>query len=90
MPDRTTVVFPPDLKKRAVLRARAEGISFGEFVRRAVDKQLSPPSKKGSKVPWKIGSRNTGDPFWDNLRTFSGGPADLAARHDDYLYGDEP
>jgi hypothetical protein len=90
MPERTTVVFPPELKRRAVVRAREQGISFGEFVRRAVDKQLTPPSKKGSKVPWRTGSRKTGDPFWDNLRTFDGGSPDLAERHDDYLYGEEP
>ena len=82
MPDRTTVVFPPELKQRAVLRARAEGISFGELVRRAVEKQLASASKKSSKVPWKSGSRKTGDPFWDNLRTFDdGGPTGYVGPH---------
>src|SRR5437870_11385071 len=36
MPERTTVVLPPPLKQRAVARAREQGISFGEFVRRSV------------------------------------------------------
>jgi hypothetical protein len=31
--------------------------------------------------------KKTGDPFWNNLQVYDGGPADVAARHDDYLYG---
>jgi len=35
------------------------------------------------------GPGRTGDPFLDDLVTFDGEtPADLSARHDDYLYGD--
>ena len=91
MPDRTTVVFPPELKRRAVSRARHQGISFGEFVRRAVEKEMAAPAHKITKVPWKRGSGKTGDPFWDNLVVYKDdGPADLSVRHDDYLYGDEP
>jgi hypothetical protein len=68
--------------------AKRQGISFAEFVRRAVEKQLTLPAKRVTKVPWKLGSKQTGDPFWDNLVTFDDdGPTDLAARHDDYLYG---
>jgi hypothetical protein len=80
MPDRTTVVLPGPLKQRAVARAREQGISFGEFVRRAVESMLTGPAR-GS------GRKKTGDPFWDNLKFYDGGPSDLAARHDDYLYG---
>jgi hypothetical protein len=91
MPDRTTIVLPPLLKQRAISRARVLGISFAEFVRQAVEKQLASPTDKVTKVPWKRGSRKTGDPFWDNLRTFDdGGPTDLSVRHDDYIYGEEP
>lgn len=80
MPDRTSIVLPGPLKEQAVARAREQGISFGEFIRRAVENMLTgPPRGKGRK---KIG-----DPFWDNLEIYDGGPADLAARHDDYLYG---
>jgi hypothetical protein len=89
MPDRTTIVLPPELKRRAVSRARHQGISFGEFVRRAVERQLTRPADKVIKVPWKRGSRKTGDPFWDNLVTYhDDGPTDLSVRHDDYLYGE--
>jgi hypothetical protein len=80
MPDRTTVVLPRPLKQRAVARAREEGISFGEFVRRAVENMLTAPLHGTS-------GKKTGDPFWDNLRVYDGGPEDAAARHDDYLYG---
>lgn len=80
MPERTTVVLPGPLKQRAVNRAREQGISFGEFVRRAVENMLTAPPRGRSR-------KKTGDPFWDNLKVYDGGPSDLAARHDDYLYG---
>ena len=79
MPERTTVVLPPRLKERAFERARKQGISFGEFVRQAVEKQLSATPKGNSK--------KTGDPFWDNLVAYDAGNPDTAAHHDDYLYG---
>ncbi len=79
-PDRTTIVLPPRLKTLAVERARAEGISFGEFVRRALEKQVA-------SVP----VQQIGDPFWDNLSIATApGPADIAEHHDDYLYGTKP
>jgi hypothetical protein len=80
MPNRTTVILPDGLKQRALSRAREQGISFGEFVRRSVEKMVSAP-------PRGTGRKKTGDPFWDNLEVYDGGATDLAARHDDYLYG---
>ena len=79
MPRRTTIVLPDPLKQRAIARAREQRISFGEFVRRAVEKTLSAPPRGG-------GRKKTGDPFWDNLEIHDGGPSDAALRHDDYLY----
>jgi hypothetical protein len=77
------------LKRRAESIAKRQGISFAEFVRRAEEKQLTLPAKRVTKVPWKPGSKQTGDPFWDNLVTFDDdGPTDLSVRHDDYLYGE--
>jgi hypothetical protein len=73
-------VLPSPLKQRAVARAREQGISFGEFVRRALEERLVAPGR--GKV-----RKKSGDPFWDNLRVYKGGPTDIAARHDDYLYG---
>jgi len=81
MPERTTVVLPALLKQRAVARARDQGISFGELVRRALEKALSPPEDRGRK------GKPAGDPFWDNLKVCEGGPSDVALHHDDYLYG---
>lgn len=81
MPDRTTIVLPLDLKERAVSRARAEGISFAEFVRRAVEIQLNVSSKRASE-------QATGDPFLDHLRIIDdAGPADWSTRVDEVLYG---
>lgn len=82
MPERTTIVLPDPLKRRAVARAREQGISFGEFVRRAVEKTLSAPPRGEDK-------KKTGDRFWDNLEIYDGGPSDAAARHDAYLYNDK-
>ena len=82
MPDRTTIVLPSLLKQRAVSLARVQGISFSEFVRRAVEKQVTAPAKGRSK-------KKTGDPFWDNLKTFDdNGPPDLSTRIDEFLYAD--
>lgn len=75
--------MPEPLKRRAVAKARAQGISFGEFVRRAVEKEIATPvaKKRGKK---------TGDPFWDNMKFYDDdGPPDLSTRIDEYLY-DEP
>lgn len=80
MSERTTVVLPAPLKQRAVRRAREQGISFGEFVRRAIEETLTAP-------PRGNGRKKTGDPFWDNLAVYAGGPSDAAVRHDHYLYG---
>ena len=83
MYDRTTIVMSPLLKARAVAKARQQGISFGEFVRQAVERQIAAPPKGKSK-------KKTGDPFWDNLKPFDDdGPPDLSTRIDEFLYGDE-
>ena len=78
---RTTVVLPLPLKQRASERARQLGISFGEFVRRAVDRAIretAPPRGKRQ------------DPFWGDRAVFrSDVPKDLSTRHDHYLYGEE-
>ncbi len=78
---RTTVVLPSRTKQRAVEKARSLGISFGEFVRRAVDRAVAESSRS---------ERRRLDPFWDDRAVFRGSvPADLSSRHDAYLYGDE-
>ena len=82
MTHRTTIVLPPRLKERAVARAREQNISFGEFVRRAVDQQLSAATNGKSR---KKGT----DPYLDKLVVFEDDrPADMTARIDQILYGD--
>jgi len=78
---RTTVVIPPRLKQMAAARARSAGVSFGEFVRRALERAVSEDSTR---------RRGQSDPFLDDSGLFSGDiPEDLSRRHDFYLYGDK-
>ena len=77
---RTTVVLPPRLKEAALQQARAAGISFGEFLRRAVQRAIT------ESAPGRRGRR---DSFLDDKAVFKGKvPEDLSRRHDAYLYGE--
>jgi len=77
---RTTVVLPQPLKQMAIDCARSLRISFGEFVRRAVENEIRQSARSGKK----------GDPFRNDRAVFRGPvPKDLSARHDLYLYGEE-
>jgi hypothetical protein len=80
MPERTTIVLPPALKKKAMARARTEGISFGEFVRQSLRDKLTRPQ----------GKRKGKDPFWSDVAVYDGPvPADVSVNHDKYLYDEE-
>jgi hypothetical protein len=71
---RTTLVIPEPLKQKAVARARAEGISFGAFVRRAIEEAL-----RTRKPP----AAHLRDPFWADTAVFDGPiPEDLSLHHD--------
>jgi len=71
---RTTLLIPEDLKLRAVERAKSDNMSFGEFVRRALEKSLQDTDS---------------DPFWNDKAVFRGEvPSDYSENHDDYLYGE--
>lgn len=75
---RTTLMLPPDLKGRAQQQAREQGVSLGEFVRRAIESQLN-----GSGAVLRAADSLFAD------AVFTGdAPADSAAEHDRYLYGD--
>ncbi len=75
---RTTIVLR--LKQAAMSRALDRGISFAEFVRRALEKGLA---GNGAR------SRRRHDPFWDDRAVFRGeAPRDLSKNHDLYLYGE--
>jgi len=78
---RTTIVLPLNLKRSAAEAARHGGISFGEFVRRAVRKELAEAASQG-------GGRRK-DPFLDDTAVYRGrGPKNYARDHDKYLYGE--
>jgi hypothetical protein len=77
---RTTVVLPPRLKDAAQQQARSAGISFGEFLRRAVAKAVADSATR---------RRGRRDSFLDDMAVFDGEvPNDLSRRHDSYLYGE--
>jgi hypothetical protein len=78
---RTTVVLPAGLKRRAMAKARERKISFSELVREAVEHSLPTPPK----------ARKTRDPLWDDIPVYEGPvPADYSSNHDKYLYDEEP
>ena len=77
---RTTVMLPPRLHAAAGERARSLGISFGEFVRRAIEREIA------ERAPKRARPR---DPFRDDRAVYRGElPADYSSRHDSYLYGE--
>ena len=72
-------MLPPRLKEMALDRARAEGVSFGELLRRALEAAVSAPRRK---------RRATDDPLLADTAVYRGpAPADISTRHDAYLYG---
>ncbi|MCP3963232.1 MAG: hypothetical protein GY719_35780 [bacterium] len=76
---RTTLMLPPELKLQAQQKAREQGISLGEYIRRAIESELS-----GSGA-----LRRAADPLFADTAVFTGdAPTDSAAEHDRYLYGD--
>jgi hypothetical protein len=83
MPDRTTIVLPPRLKQRATARARAQKISFAEFVRQALRQAVTEPPKR---------ARGRGrDPIFRDVLVYDGpGPSDVSANVDTYLYDVQP
>lgn len=81
---RTTIVLPDSAKRRSVEKARAEGISFAEFVRNAVKLAIS-------ETP-AVASQRKRRAALDAMRQFredcaSVGPADLSKNLDAYIYG---
>ena len=76
---RTTILLPADSKAKALRRAREQGLSLGEFLRRALEAALAGPGETPRKS----------DPLFSDASVYEGRvPADLAVHHDDYLYGE--
>jgi hypothetical protein len=80
MPERTTIVIPPDLKQKAVACARREGISFGALVRQSLEQRLTP------RVNTIRGNKATGDSFLDRVQVFESGMTDASSRVDEIVY----
>ena len=73
---RTTLMLPSTLREKATSYARQRRMSFGEFVRRALEKALQETEQS--------------DTFLNDKALFRGKvPKDLAKNHDKYLYGDD-
>ncbi len=77
--ERTTIMLPAQLKHRAHRLAAKLGISMGELIRESLREALN---------------RDRGDvedPLYSDDASYPGpAPADLAADHDNYLYGKKP
>ena len=74
--ERSQIMLPTELKAKAKKKAAELGISFGEFIRIALNQFLS-------KGP------DESDPLFDQGLVYDGdSPDDLSSNHDAYLYGD--
>ncbi len=76
---RTTIMLPIDLKERAMKHAHKMGISLGELIRISLGTVVDRPEELAGE-----------DPLLSDEAVFDGEvPADLAANHDEHLYGDD-
>ncbi len=72
---RTSLMLPPDLQRRAAATARQRGMSLGELVRQSLIRETA------------LAYSAEADPFWTMTPVFRSGRSDLAERHDDEIYG---
>jgi hypothetical protein len=79
---RTTIVLSEPVKRRAMKKALAEGVSFAEFVRKAVELAVN-------EAP-SLASQRKRHAALEEMRSFrseaAAGPSDLAKNLDDYIY----
>ena len=77
----TPFSLPPDLKAKIEREADARGMSVSNFVRVSLESAVVQEPSGAEK--------SADDPFFADTAVFRDDcPADLAAKHDDYLYGD--
>lgn len=76
---RTTIMLPEGLKTKAMRQAKKMNLSFGELVREALEMKTNVNRGTPSDDPF----------FADDALFDEEGDSDLAANHDDYLYGRE-
>jgi hypothetical protein len=86
---RTTIMLSDEVKRRAMAEARRLKVSFADFVRQAITEKLPYQGKGVDRL-----KRRRADPLFrlfDRLPLVDASTAkDVAARHDDYLYGGKP
>jgi hypothetical protein len=71
---RTTIMLPPDLRRKADREAKALGISLSELIRRRLAGNVESKTEERPR-------------FFDRKPWQGAGPSDIAANHDQYLYG---
>ena len=75
---RTTILLSHDLRAKAETAARQRGISLSELIRRLL----------AAAVRGKKSQNREGDPLFRPRRLMTHpNPPDIAAHHDEYLYG---
>src|SRR5207249_9259300 len=75
---RTTILLSHELRRDTAIAARRRGISLSEMIRR-----LLTAAVRGTSC-----SSRKGDPLFQLRHLMrSANPSDVAAKHDDYLYG---
>jgi|GEM_PF-1361143 len=78
--DKTTILLPTQLRKKAAKRAATLGISLGELIRRNLTKEV----QVGEASP------RSSDPIFDDFDALvlKADKTDVALEHDRYLYED--
>ncbi|MDL5053047.1 hypothetical protein QQ056_05710 [Oscillatoria laete-virens NRMC-F 0139] len=82
---RTTIVIPDELKTQAFDYSRRKGMTFGEFVRQAIEEKMH-DEKSGDQNIHQKKARQVRK-LLDFAAPVYSGPPDLTANLDDYLYG---
>jgi predicted DNA-binding protein len=76
---RTTIMLPRELKMRAANQSRKMGVSLGQLIREALQREVASTEK----------SNGLQDCFYADKAVYQGdSPPDLCAEHDEYLYGE--
>jgi hypothetical protein len=75
MPSRTQITIDPDLRRRAAAKAEQLGVSFAEYVRRALQRDLGPEAQRDFDIT----------AMFD---LFDDGPATDIARDKDKMVGE--
>ena len=76
---RTTIMLPRELKIRAASKSRKMGVSLGQLIREALQKEID-STEAGNGLQ---------DCFYADKAVYQGdSPPDFSAEHDEYLYGE--